>query len=636
MKIKNFITFVVLFVFIGIFANHASADSSTVEISFKVGDSVLKINGKDVKVQTPYVENGTTLVPVAVITQAFGADVKWNAAEKSVNITYGETLIKLVINDKTAYVNGTKSVLLKAPVIKNSVTMVPLAFISENFGADVSYEKNTKQITVSKVIAGDKSIKDYSLILKKTTKSKIGDSYYKWSMNLPKELRIADRNFDGTFTAFDALDESYSISVGIFDKDDDSLDTLMASLREDLSEYTLVSQSKKTKDGQEYSKTVYKGDQVIDVRYYIKGERVFKVTLYMDEYEKYIESSVYTDIVDSFTADYVENSSTEDLSDISKEGYRKYEDKKLKFSMNVSPEWFKLDNEKTPNVVEFYNGSKSNEDFNDSLNIDMYSTESGFTADDWVKKLLKDMEERYNPKYYNILKQEDGEISGAKCKKVFYTQKIGGDNIYSCDIFIVGKKYRYNVYYHIKSETYNNSKKLAEIENALSSFKFTEPDASKIGELMNPRDAEDNVSTINRQSTKYKWAVNLPVSWTADSINNNEDKVSYSLNMRSFSMIIVDEVPIDNFIAYLDDDFDKKLKVGTLKTTNKQILDEKGTKVYKYSSSRALGKEIIWIDSYILSKNGHLYVIDLTIPEAYLSEKNSKVLFDIWQSLKFE
>ncbi len=161
MKIKNFAFLVVMFVFIGIFTVNSLAESTTVEISFKVGDSVLKINGEDVKVEKPYVENGTTLVPVAVIARAFGADVKWNADERSVNISYGDTEIKLVIDKKRVYVNGTSSELLKAPTIKNNVTMVPLRFISENFGADVTYDNKTKEIFVSKVIAGDKSIKDF-------------------------------------------------------------------------------------------------------------------------------------------------------------------------------------------------------------------------------------------------------------------------------------------------------------------------------------------------------------------------------------------------------------------------------------------------------------------------------------------
>jgi len=636
-KIKNFAFLVVLFVFIGSFTVNSLADSTTVEISFKVGDSALKINGKDVNVQKPYVENGTTLVPVAVIAQAFGAEVKWNASERSVNITYGDTEIKLIIDKKTVYVNGTSSDLLRAPTIKNNVTMVPLRFISENFGADVTYDNKTKEIIVSKVIAGDKSIKDFSLLLKKTTKSKIGDSYYKWSMNLPKELRIADRSFDGTFTAFNSLDESYAVTIGIFAKEDDTLDTLMASVREDLgSSLTLVSQGKKVKNGQEYSKTVYKGEGAIDVRYFIKDERIYKLVLYMKEYEKYSGSSVYTDILDSFNTDYVQNSSIEDLSDISKEGYRKYEDKKLKFSINVSPEWFKVDNENTPNVVEFYDNPGSTKEYYDSLHIDMYSVEKGITAKDLGNRLIKEMQDEINPDYYKILKQEDGELNGVKCNKIYYMQKIGGMDIYSCDIFIVGKNYKYNIYYHIDSETYNDEKKLEEIENALNSFKFTEPDPTKVGELMDPNYSEDEGSTIKKQSKKYKWTVNLPISWVAGTSSNNEDEVIYGSGLKVFTLDVKEGVAIEDFISVSDEDVAKSLKLGTLKESKKEVLNEKGTEVYKYTSIEVIRKENFYVENYVLSKNGYLYIVTLSIPEGNLSEKNKKLFQDIWQSMKFE
>lgn len=637
MKIKNFVFLVVLFVFIGIFSVNSLAESTTVEISFKVGDSVLKINGEDVKVEKPYVENGTTLVPVAVIARAFGADVKWNAAERSVNISYGETEIKLIIDKKTVYVNGTSSELLKAPTIKNNVTMVPLRFISENFGADVTYDNKTKEIFVSKVIAGDKSIKDFSLILKKTTKSKIGDSYYKWSMNLPKELRIADRSFDGTYTAFKSLDESYAITVGIFPKEDDTLDTLMASVREDLGgSLTLVSQGKKVKNGQEYSKTVYKGEGVIDVRYFIKGERIYKLILYAEDYNKYNSSTIYTDLLDSFTTDFAQNSSIEDLSDVSKNGYRKYEDKNLKFSMDVSPEWFKVDNESTPNVVAFYNSPESTKEYYDSLHIDMYSVEKGITAKDLVYRMVKEMQDEINPDYYKIFKQEDGELNGVKCSKLYYMQKVNGMDIYSCDIFIVGKNYKYNIYYHIASDTYNDKKKLEEIENALNSFKFTEPDATKIGELMDPNYYDDMDSTVKRQSKKYKWSVNLPTSWVADARGNNEDQVLYSSGLKVFTLVVKEGIAIEDFISISDEDIAKNLKLGTLKESKKEVLNEKETEVYKYVSTEVIRKEKFYVENYVLSKNDYLYIVTLSIPEANLSEKNKYLLDDIWKSMKFE
>ena len=51
------------------------ADLNKISIAFRIGDSTLKVNGSDVTVTTPYESNGTTLVPLRVITEAFGAEV---------------------------------------------------------------------------------------------------------------------------------------------------------------------------------------------------------------------------------------------------------------------------------------------------------------------------------------------------------------------------------------------------------------------------------------------------------------------------------------------------------------------------------------------------------------------------------
>lgn len=123
-----------------------------VSISFKVGDSILSINGKDVEVQTPYVVGaGHTLVPLRVISEAFGAKVDWNGDTKTVSIAYDGKEIKLQIANDTALVDGKDTVLDAAPVLEGAgYTMVPLRFISETLGAKVDYDNDTKAVTVSK------------------------------------------------------------------------------------------------------------------------------------------------------------------------------------------------------------------------------------------------------------------------------------------------------------------------------------------------------------------------------------------------------------------------------------------------------------------------------------------------------
>lgn len=127
------------------------AGTQSVEISFKVGDSILKINGEDVEVETPYVVGeGTTLVPLRVISEAFGAEVNWDGETKTVVIIHNENAITIQIDNNKAFVNDGEETLEEAPQLtENGFTMVPLRFISETLGAEVSYDEATQGITVS-------------------------------------------------------------------------------------------------------------------------------------------------------------------------------------------------------------------------------------------------------------------------------------------------------------------------------------------------------------------------------------------------------------------------------------------------------------------------------------------------------
>lgn len=123
-----------------------------VTISFNVGSSIVNINGEDVEVEKPYVVGeGVTLVPIRVISESFGAEVKWDGETKTVTVIDGETTIVVTVGSKIATVNGEEKELEEAPELtENGFTMIPLRFISENLGAEVGYVQETQAITVEK------------------------------------------------------------------------------------------------------------------------------------------------------------------------------------------------------------------------------------------------------------------------------------------------------------------------------------------------------------------------------------------------------------------------------------------------------------------------------------------------------
>lgn len=98
---------------------------------------------------SPYISNGRTLVPLRVISEDLGAEVTYDAKDRSVFITREQTDIRLVIGEDHAVINGEEKPIDCSSEIKEARTMVPLRFIAESFGCTVDYDGETKNIYIS-------------------------------------------------------------------------------------------------------------------------------------------------------------------------------------------------------------------------------------------------------------------------------------------------------------------------------------------------------------------------------------------------------------------------------------------------------------------------------------------------------
>lgn len=117
----------------------------------------------------PIVENGRTLVPVRIISEDMGYEVKWDNPTQKVTISDANTKIEFKIGDSTALINGKRvpidtredtngklvQVDTKARLI-NSRTYVPIRFITENFGGTVDWKIQGKTLYVY-IVRGESS-----------------------------------------------------------------------------------------------------------------------------------------------------------------------------------------------------------------------------------------------------------------------------------------------------------------------------------------------------------------------------------------------------------------------------------------------------------------------------------------------
>jgi len=122
-------------------------------IKLTIGKPETSINGElYILDAVPYIniEAERTLVPVRFISEAMGADVGWDPETRQAIITDEKKQIVLTIGSKDVLVNGEKQTIDCAAIIHSNRTFVPLRFVSETLEAQVNYNNETREITITK------------------------------------------------------------------------------------------------------------------------------------------------------------------------------------------------------------------------------------------------------------------------------------------------------------------------------------------------------------------------------------------------------------------------------------------------------------------------------------------------------
>src|SRR6056297_589016 len=123
------------------------------KLIFKIGDeNVLSGNIRKVLEVPPFIQNGRTMLPFRFIGEELGAEIEWYPEERKVEYILDENVIELWIGENTAKLNGEDVMLDEdpsiIPFIKNSKTVVPIRFISESLGFEVTWNEETKEIMI--------------------------------------------------------------------------------------------------------------------------------------------------------------------------------------------------------------------------------------------------------------------------------------------------------------------------------------------------------------------------------------------------------------------------------------------------------------------------------------------------------
>lgn len=97
------------------------------------------INGDVIPEADAIIKNGTTLVPLRVISERLHANVNWNSKTRTAEIQKGNISMSIPVGKRYIEVNGKTIETGTESRMINSLTYVPLRAISSCFGADVGF-----------------------------------------------------------------------------------------------------------------------------------------------------------------------------------------------------------------------------------------------------------------------------------------------------------------------------------------------------------------------------------------------------------------------------------------------------------------------------------------------------------------
>ncbi len=609
-----FLCILLTFSFLTVFANEDEKLPEKTEISFRVGESTLLINGREVTVETPYIAGeGTTLVPLRVITEAFGAEVLWEGETKTITLNYPDVTIILKIGNTEVKVNDHTEKLPVPPALSpNGVTMVPLRFISETFGAEVSYKEGLITVTKSDISFG-------TLVSNLTDKEKIGDSYHLWVMNTPKNLILSDKSVDGSVVEFSGNDISLSIIVE--DKTEDfSLEAAYVELKERFGKNIVLvdTEFKKEENGKGFFLYQCKDDTVfVDMRCHTTDKKVYLFAYYVPVSDINSHNSLIS-IAESFEIGEI-NGDFHDISEVN-DGFLSYKNEMLNLSLMYPADYTIY--EYAFNDIVFYSDPEDEDPYAD-FRLCIYSVTDKVNAKSLAEADRASRLDYSNPEFSQISELTTYTDNDTVFYK--YTQEIvntKNTDIFITDIFFEKGAYLYNICFYKEKDSD------LDIDKILKSIEAEKIDAKKIGKLIR-NDSDPQI--LYPAKNKY-WSITLPSTWSADSENTSAS--SMFSHQYSDSTIGITATQYDTnytssqFASLLRSEIKDMKKKGYSDNSQITSVTINGEKLYKFTIKGVFDEETIYYTAYAIFKDNIRYDIifatdDMSYTEKILAEAES-------------
>lgn len=586
------------------FADQPAA-AAALDIKLKIGSNQMTVNGKASKITPPYQSGGTPMVPLAVVTKALGAKLTLKGA-KTITLTYLKHTVVVTIGSKSATFDGKKVTLPVAPAAKSNVTMVPIKVI-EGLGAKVAYNSATKEIGITAADSAGGNGGSGSAIDSDAGKSKIGDSFYRWSMNYPTGLVQDFQSEDGDVLVFRDVKKEYYLAVYV-EEPDEELDA--EDVRETIYEYleddeTIVDKRSANGPAGSYEKVTVKNRSGFYYEYRgIQKNGCLYILIFGKKAAGMKELQASSVLLDSFKPSFDPvDGRLKDLTKI-KNGVKTLKNDDFGLSVSLPKEWISDSDSSLPwfyaEDAYFY--------------LEVTSTVKGDTVDAWIDRKMKRFEDYFAAPYRKAPEKSDVTWNGipAKMVKLSYSQ----DTITwweEYEIFAVSGEYRY--YTELAYSEKNKSKYGALLGSILNSmkvdFKVVE---NNFGNIPDESDEQDLTVTVTKTSKEFGYSLTVPKHWSLMSGDMEGNVVNFYFPGGSLSVLAFEDLPDSK--SAIEEIRKKTLDLGSNSDKYKVIEDTTATfagktaKKLVIEDTRNLDKSPNWEIGYIFEHNGVVYVVN--------------------------
>lgn len=361
-------------------------------------------------------------------------------------------------------------------------------------------------------------------------KTKIGDSHFGWSMKYPAGLVKRQQSDDGDSISFiDAKGEfALAIRVDSDQSDDLSPTALLNKLAgDDSSDYgsgsTKILERQYVKRAESpYAKIVSRSgeDGYVQTRGYLHGGRLYTMQLFVtkEQYTNHSKQNSYNDLLDSFKLSFnTEDSSLKDISVFSSDDITYTSEYGL--SIDLPADWEQAHRGGT----SFYN-----DDYSQTIRVNVTSASSGDTLQDWVDRQVKSFESQYTADYRRVDKPVELTVDGMPAWKVGYASSLGDKWEEGSSLFFIKDKYKYEIQldYPQADQGEEMDKLWDRVVASISVDKETMD--QELGFIQDLDELTDPDRTTLYKNEKYNYTLRIPENWSTNRPYDGNDQATKS------------------------------------------------------------------------------------------------------------